>query len=84
VDNSIAYPNGGLELIDLRQETPTGIRLPGLPACPGTGQQYGLRTDPVWLDDSRIEFKGTSPFPNDDPTAKQVLRIVDGMPEWEC
>ncbi len=84
VDDSIGYPNGGSELIDLRQETPTGIRLPGLPACPGTGQQYGLRSDPVWLDDSRVEFKGISPFPNDDPTAKQVLRIVNGKPEWEC
>ena len=84
VDNSIGYPNGGLELIDLRQATPIGIRLPGLPSCPGTGQEYGLRSNPVWLDDSRGGFQGESPFPNDDPNAKQILRIVDGKPEWEC
>lgn len=83
VDNSIAYPNGGLELIDLRKDPPTGIRLPALPSCPGVKPQLWLRPDPRWLDETRIIFEG-SPIAPIDPDAKQVLRIVDGKPEWEC
>lgn len=83
IDNSIAYPNGGLELIDLRKDPPTGIRLPGLPSCPGTKTQYWLRPDPRWLDDTNIIFEGSSIVPID-ADAKQLLRIVDGKPEWEC
>jgi len=83
VDNSIAYPNGGLELIDLRKHPPTGIRLPALPSCSGAKPQLWLRPDPRWLDETRIIFEG-SPIAPIDPDAKQVLRIVDGKPEWEC
>lgn len=83
VDNSIAYPNGGLELIDLRKDPPTGVRLPALPSCPGAKPQLWLRPDPRWLDETRIIFEG-SPIAPIDPDAKQVLRIVDGKPEWEC
>lgn len=83
IDNSIAYPNEGVELIDLRKDPPTGIRLPRLPSCPGTKTQSWLRPDPRWLNDTRIIFEGSSIVPID-ADAKQLLRIVDGQPEWEC
>jgi hypothetical protein len=81
--DGVAYPNEGSELIDLRQETLKGSRLPRLPNCPGTKPQSWLRPDPRWLDATRIIFEGSSIAPID-PDAKQVLRIVDGKPEWEC
>ena len=73
-----------MELIDLRSDPPLVREVKGKPACPGTGQQYGIRPDPVWLDNSRVTFEGKSLFGSDDPNAKQLLRIVDGRPEWEC
>lgn len=82
--DSLAYPNGYSELIDLRQDLPTGSRLGNLPACPGRRELFGLRPFPVWLDNSQVAFEGQSLDPNDSPNAKQILRIVDGKPEWEC
>ena len=84
VDNSIAYPNEGLELIDLRKDPPTGIRLPSLSSCPWTKPQLWLRPDPRWLDDTRIIFEGSLDPVQFDPDVKHILRIVDGRPEWEC
>jgi len=82
-DLSPAYGNG-LQIIDMETNPPTILEVKTMPACPGAGQQYALRPNPVWLDDTRIGFEGEPFFTNDDPTAKQVLRIVDGKPEWEC
>ena len=82
-DLSPAYGNG-LQIIDMDKSPPTTLEVKTMPACPGTAQQYGLRPNPVWLDDARIGFEGEPFFSNDDPTAKQILRIVDGKPEWEC
>ena len=73
-----------MELIDLRSDPPVVGKVMGMPACPGAGQQHGVRPDPVWLDEQRVTFTGKSLFSADDPKAKQVLRIVDGKPEWEC
>jgi len=84
VDNSIAYPNEGSELIDLRKDPPTGMRLPSLSSCPWTKPQLWLRPDPRWLDDTRIIFEGTLDPVQFDPDVKHILRIVDGKPEWEC
>lgn len=81
-DLSPAY-GSGLQIIDMSKHPPTTIEVKTMPACPGTGQQYALRPNPVWLDDSRIGFEGEPFLTNDDPTAKQVLWIVDGKPEWE-
>jgi hypothetical protein len=84
IDNSIAYPNGGLELIDLRKDPPTGMRLPDLSSRPWTKPQLWLRPNPRWLDDTRIIFEGSLDPVQFDPDVKHILRIVDGKPEWEC
>jgi len=84
VDNSIAYPNEGLELIDLRKNPPTGRRLPSLSSCTWKKPQLWLRPDPRWLDDTRVIFEGTLDPVQFDPDIKHILRIVDGRLEWEC
>ena len=80
VDKSIGYPNEGLELIDFRQDPPTGRRLPSLSSCPWTKPQLWLRPDPRWLDDTRIIFEGSLDPVQFDPDIKHILRIVDGRP----
>jgi hypothetical protein len=84
VDNSIAYPNEGLELIDLRKDPPTGMRLPALSSCAWTKPQLWLRPDARWLDDTRIIFEGSLDPVQFDPDIKHILRIINGRPEWEC
>ena len=83
-DLSPAYGNG-LELIDMRAKPPAVIKIDTQPACPGTHPQSWLRPKPRWLDETRIVFEGSygvgAPMDSD---AKQILRIVDGKPEWEC
>ncbi|TAJ30016.1 MAG: hypothetical protein EPO67_14640 [Reyranella sp.] len=73
-----------MELVDLRGDRPIVRKVEGKPACPGIGRQDGIRPDPVWIDGDRVAFEGKSLFSGDDPNARQVLRIADGMPSWEC
>jgi|LNFM01.1.fsa_nt_gb hypothetical protein len=73
-----------MELIDLKADPLRVLEVASKPACPGTGRYDLIRPDPVWLDDERVAFTGKSQSNADDPNAKQVLRIVDGKPEWEC
>lgn len=81
-DLSPAYGTG-VQIIDMRSNPPAILDVKTSPACPGPKSQFGLRPDPRWLDETRIIFEGSSGLPSD-PNAKQVLRIVDGKPEWEC
>jgi hypothetical protein len=73
-----------MELIDLGTDPPSIFRIDGMPACPGTAPQQSNRPDAAWLDDRRVTFRGQSPFSTDDPQARQVLRITEGKPQWEC
>jgi hypothetical protein len=73
-----------LEIIDLASAPPTLSKVPGMPACAGAGPNSLLRPTPVWIDDSQVTFKGESPLPGDDPDTRQLLRIVDGKPQWQC
>jgi hypothetical protein len=81
-DLSPAYGTG-VQIIDMRSNPPTILDVKTSPDCPGPKSQSGLRPDPRWLDETRIIFEGSSGLPSD-PNAKQVLRIVDGKPDWEC
>jgi hypothetical protein len=73
-----------LELLDLGREPPTLHKITEMPACRGAGPASMLRPKPVWIDDSQARFEGVSPQPGDNPNTKQLLRIVDGKPRWEC
>ncbi len=73
-----------MELIDLQADPPRVLEVAGKPTCPGAGRYDLIRPDPVWLDDGRVTFTGKSLSSADDPNAKQVLRIINGKPEWEC
>jgi hypothetical protein len=75
-----------LELIDLGATPPRVLAIEAGPACGDVPDPYlsHLRQKVRWLDDSHITFEGRSFFEKDDPNAKQLLRIVDGKPEWQC
>jgi hypothetical protein len=76
-----------LELIDLGTWPPRLLPVEAGPTCQSRqdlADLNHLRPTPRWLDDSRVTFEGKPFFENDDPSAKQILRIVDGKPEWEC
>ena len=72
-----------LQIIDMSVDPPTASEVTSRPTCSGN-KTLLLRPNPVWLDDSRVAFEGKPFFGDDDPNAKQVLRIVDGKVEWEC
>jgi hypothetical protein len=84
VDNSIAYPNGGFGT-DRPSQGPADGGPPARPALlpGGKALNYGCGRIHAGSDETRIIFEG-SPIAPIDPDAKQVLRIVDGKPEWEC
>lgn len=73
-----------LELLDIGREPPTLDKITEMPSCRGAGPSSMLRPKPVWVDDSQVKFEGVSPQPGDNPNTKQLLRIVDGKPRWEC
>ena len=73
-----------LQLIDLGRDPPTITKIETMPSCAGGSDASMLRPKPVWTDESRVRFEGVSPAPGDNPNTKQVLKIVDGKPAWEC
>jgi hypothetical protein len=73
-----------IEIIELDRDPPTLAKVTAIPACRGAGPNSLLRPIPVWIDDSQVTFRGVSAMPGDDPNARQLLRIIDGKPEWEC
>ena len=73
-----------LEIINLARDPPTLSKVAAMPACTGAGPNSLLRPIPVWIDDSEVTFKGVSAMPGDDPDARQLMRIVDGKPQWQC
>lgn len=73
-----------LELIDLSVQPPKVTTVSEMPACVGAGPNSFLRPKPVWIDDAQVRFEGKSPQPGDNPNTKQLLKIVDGKPQWQC
>ncbi len=73
-----------LDLIDLGRDPPGVLEVSEMPACAGSGPDSFLRPKAVWVDDSRVRFEGVSPQPGDNPNTKQLLRLVDGKPQWQC
>jgi hypothetical protein len=73
-----------LEIIDLGRDPPVLAKVTEMPACAGAGPNSFLRPMPVWIDDQQVTFKGVSAQPGDNPNTKQLLRIVDGKPHWQC
>ena len=73
-----------LELIDLASNPPVLTRVTDMPTCAGSGPNTLLRPTPVWLDEQQVTFEGQSQMTSDDPNTKQLLRIVDGKPQWQC
>jgi len=73
-----------LQLIDLSRDPATITRIGSVPSCAGSSDSSMLRPKPVWIDESRVRFEGVSPAPGDNPNTKQLLRVVDGKPSWEC
>lgn len=83
---AVAYDPGVygnvLELVDMTSKPPKMLMLKSRPACPGA-KAYFLRPKPVWLDDFHVGFEG-KPIFDEDPSEKQIFRIVDGQVDWEC
>jgi hypothetical protein len=73
-----------LELLDLASNPPVLTRVTDAPTCAGSGPDTLLRPSPVWLDEQQVTFEGQSQKTDDDPNTKQLLRIVDGKPQWQC
>jgi hypothetical protein len=79
----LSLMNGqSLQLIDLTSRPPKMLEITSPPACPGAKARF-LRPKPVWLDDYHVGFEG-KPILDEDPSEKQIFRIVDGQVEWEC
>jgi hypothetical protein len=81
--NSSLMDGPDLELVDLQTIPPSVMLVTTRPACAGKPGSSFLRRDPVWIDTQRVRFEGESPI-SAEPGGKEVLKIVDGMPEWEC
>lgn len=80
------FMNGpvGPTFIVFRSRPPKFAVPPAKPTCDGRTPTF-LRPTAAWLDDSRIEFVGSYPgLQPEQFSGKQVLRLVDGKPEWEC
>ena len=80
------FKNGpvGPAFIDFRNRPPRFAAPPPKPTCDGQTPTY-LRPTATWLDNLRVEFTGSYPdFPAGSSSGKQLLRLVDGKPEWEC
>ncbi|MBV8192914.1 MAG: hypothetical protein JO339_37220 [Alphaproteobacteria bacterium] len=73
-----------LEIVDLSTQPPQVLTVSEMPTCAGAGPDSFLRPRPVWVDDAQVRFEGKSPQPGDNPNTKQLLRIVDGKPQWQC
>jgi hypothetical protein len=73
-----------LEFLDLARDPPVLLKVTTLPTCAGVGPHSLLRPTPVWIDEQQVTFKGVSAMTDDDPNTKQLLRIVDGKPQWQC
>ncbi|WP_421996914.1 hypothetical protein [Reyranella sp.] len=73
-----------LDVIDFTTHPPKVTKVQDLPACPGSGKASFLRPRPVWVDETHVRFEGKSPLEEDDPKARQLLRLVDGQPQWQC
>ena len=73
-----------LEFLDLARDPPLLSKVATVPACPGVDPNSLLRPTPVWIDEQQVTFNGQSPQPGDKANTKQLLRIVDGKPRWEC
>lgn len=73
-----------LELIDLSVQPPRVTTVPEMPACTGAGPNSFVRPKPVWVDDAQVRFDGKSPQPGDNPNTKQLLKMIDGRPQWQC
>jgi hypothetical protein len=73
-----------LNVIDLTTSPPTILDVSSAPACAGADPNAFLRPNPLWIDDSHVQFEGVSPQPGDKPNTKQRLRIDGGKAEWEC
>jgi hypothetical protein len=73
-----------LNLIDLGSDPPKVLEVSEMPSCAGAGPNSFLRPKPVWVDDSHVRFEGMSPQPGDNPGTKQLLRLGDDAPKWEC
>jgi len=76
----------GPYFIDFRAHPPTVIGVPDGPNCESRPVRSSLRSFAVWIDDSHVRFDrgNVSLLPGDDPNAKQMLKIVDGKPQWQC
>jgi hypothetical protein len=70
-------------LLDFGAHPPIRLGVPPGPNCENQTPSRILRAKPRWLDDSHVTFEG-EPRTDDKDAAKQLLRIVDGKPEWEC
>lgn len=73
-----------LEIIDFSANPPRVTTVSEMPACAGSGPNSFLRPKPVWVDETHVRFEGKSPQPDDNPNTKQLLRLVDGKPQWQC
>jgi hypothetical protein len=71
-------------LVDFRSHPPVARTAPGYPNCEKRAWPTNLRLSPVWTDETHIRFEGGTPMHDDDPNARQVLKIVDGKLEWDC
>ena len=73
-----------LQLIDFGRDPPTVTNVTTMPNCAGSGEQSLLRPKPVWIDETHVRFEGKPPQPGDNANTKQLLKIADGKPAWEC
>lgn len=73
-----------LEVIDFSRDPPTLAKINTMPDCTGTGPNSFLRPIPRWTDESHVTFEGESPLPEENPSARQLLRVEGGKGDWEC
>ncbi|CAN5919721.1 hypothetical protein BH11PSE3_BH11PSE3_32220 [soil metagenome] len=73
-----------LEIIDFGREPATVTKVTTMPDCSGSGPNSFLRPIPRWIDDSHVTFDGDPPLPEENPNAKQLLRVDGNKSEWQC